>query len=138
LLLACVLVGVPAAIVFILATPLHRVISFALGAAIGGAFYLVVTSVLYRRWHLFPLLLPGCPHCHDANRHYYTLSRAWPREIIQCAMCQTKIELCMVPTNIEVIDSERPTYELLWPYSFGGRWRLVSSSRQRAAVTHSP
>lgn len=96
----------------------------AAGIVAGAGVYLILSSFVYRRFRLFPLLLPRCPICRDANRHYFTVARRWPRETVMCAICQATIELC-VATDREPEASDRPRFQLLWPYSFGGRWRRL-------------
>lgn len=105
-------------------------ISLTIQIAAGTILYLLGSSWLYRRLHLFPLLLPKCPVCRDKHRHYMTLSRSWPTETIQCAMCQAQIELRLDRPRSSNSASNMPRFELLWPYSFGGRWRQL---RQGAA-----
>jgi hypothetical protein len=88
--------------------------------------YLVVSSPLYRLLHLYPLLLPKCPVCGDRNRNYYCFRVNWPEEIIECASCQQPVELCCDITKSRAVCGNWPRFELLWPYSFGGRWRRLS------------
>lgn len=100
-------------------------ISFTIEITTGTFLYLLGSSWLYRRFHLFPLLLPRCPVCRDKHRDFVTLSRSWPTETIQCAMCQAQIELRLDGTRGPNPASNMPRFELLWPYSFGGRWRRL-------------
>lgn len=90
------------------------------GATFGG---LVATSVLYRALHWFPLLLPRCPVCRDPNLHYSTVSQNWPLEVVKCAICDTRIELCAKQMKVQTESTGALRFLLLWPYSFGGRWK---------------
>ena len=92
----------------------------------GAVVYLVVSSPIYRFFHLLPLLLPRCPACGDRNRHYRSCVRSWPREDIECANCHAQITLCHEPKKCDHNGPEGPRFDLLWPYSFGGRWRRVA------------
>ncbi|HEY2838829.1 MAG TPA: hypothetical protein VGJ26_06760 [Pirellulales bacterium] len=105
--------------------PLHPTVAFIVHVTVGLVCYVVVSSVLYRRLHLFPLLLPRCPNCHDSNRHFHCLSQKWPTEQIRCAICQSVIELCVDPASSGSLESNGLRFQLLWPYSFGGRWRRL-------------
>jgi hypothetical protein len=96
------------------------------GLVIGIVCYLSVSSVLYRRLHRQPLHLPRCPICRRRDRHYRTLSLAWPEEKVECANCRTTIELELDRATQPAIGSSGPRFRLLWPYSFGGRWERIS------------
>jgi hypothetical protein len=93
------------------------------GAAFALLGYLIVSSPLYRLLHFYPLLLPKCPFCRDLNRHWRTVHREWPQEIIECGICQRRLELCCGPRLRTKTLSTSARYELQWPYSIGGRWR---------------
>lgn len=86
---------------------------------------LVVTSLLYRWFRLSPMLLPRCPRCRHRDRHYFCFPQVWPREVIRCANCELEIELRHDSRHGAEFSSGMPRFDLLWPYSFGGRWRRV-------------
>lgn len=86
---------------------------------------LVITSPLYRWLRLRPLLLPRCPRCRHRDRHYFCFPQAWPREMIRCANCDLEIELCHDSRYGAESCPGFPRFDLLWPYSFGGRWQPV-------------
>lgn len=94
----------------------------AMFAAIGS---LLVTSPLYRWLRIRPMLLPRCPRCRHRDRHYFCFPQVWPREVIRCANCEAEIELCHDNRHGTESSSDLPRFDLLWPYSFGGRWRRV-------------
>ena len=106
----------------------HPGVSLTVEIVAGTIFYLIGSSLLYRRLLLSPLLLPRCPVCRDRNLHYVMLSRSWPTETIQCAMCQAQIESCLDRMRSSDSASDVPQFELLWPYSFGGRWRRIKGA----------
>ncbi len=87
--------------------------------------YVILTSPLYHYFHLRPLLLPGCPACHNSHRHYFCIRLMWPMEAIECANCHARIELCHDSRKCQWSEIAWPHFQLLWPYSFGGRWRRV-------------
>ncbi len=89
---------------------------------------LVLSSFLYRLLRWRPMLLPKCPVCRWRDRHYQTQSYEWPIEIIECARCRAHIELCHDNRKHQRARSNLPQFDLLWPYSFGGRWRRVGNS----------
>lgn len=91
----------------------------------GFVAYVVVSSPLYRWLHLYPLLLPKCPICRDRNRHYWSVQRDWPREVIECAICHSRIGLCLDQSKCGACRSQEIHFCLKWPYSTGGRWRRI-------------
>ena len=86
---------------------------------------LLITSPLYRWLRIRPMLLPRCPRCRHRDRHYFCFPQAWPREVIRCANCELEIELCHDTRHGAESCPGFPRFDLLWPYSFGGRWRRV-------------
>ena len=96
-----------------------------------GVVYLLASSPLYRRLHLYAMLLPRCPVCRGRDRHYYTVSREWPVEVVECAICHSRIELRHADAPLPERQPDLCCFELLWPYSWGGRWR-----RRNATVAH--
>lgn len=103
--------------------------SLAVMIAVSTGIALIASSPLYRLFHLRPLLLPKCPVCGDRNRHYWCDLKQWPMETIVCATCHTRIQLCHDGTKCQWHDSSSHRFVLLWPHSFGGRWRRVSQSQ---------
>jgi hypothetical protein len=103
----------------------NNAISAVVSLAVGFACWLFVSSILYRRRRRLPLLLPWCPVCRDKHRHYWSVSREWPRETVMCAICRSVIELDIGPISDEPSASDSIRFQLLWPYSFGGRWRRI-------------
>lgn len=89
--------------------------------------YLILTSIIYRMFHLYPLMLPRCPYCRAPDRHYRSISQNWPLEVVECAVCSKRIELCLISDHCNQFTSELLRFELLWPYSFGGRWKKVET-----------
>jgi len=98
----------------------------------------IVSSWVYRRFRLSPFLLPRCPHCRDLNRHYWTESGPWPMESIVCDNCQVRIELCHDNTKCQWSDLDLPRFQLLWPYSIGGRWQPVACSDPAKSSSNLP
>jgi hypothetical protein len=103
----------------------NNFISAVVSLAAGFACWLFVSSILWRRCRRLPLLLPRCPVCRDTHRHYWSVSREWPRETVVCAKCRTVIELDIGPISDEHSTLDSIRFQLLWPYSFGGRWRRI-------------
>ncbi|MGE0534104.1 MAG: hypothetical protein AB7O68_03965 [Pirellulales bacterium] len=120
-----IVVSIPVALLASFVSPMHRGVSYVSGLAGGIVLYLLVSSVLYRRLHLFPMLLPRCPTCRDSNRNYWSVFRQWPTETIKCATCGQAIELWLDQPVNEPTRPDCPRFQLLWPYSFGGRWRRL-------------
>ena len=88
--------------------------------------YLVISSPLYQWLHCYPLLLPKCPFCCDKNRFWITVARNWPFETLQCTNCKQQSEICCDSLSCQHFSLDGTRFELLWPYSFGGRWRRVN------------
>ncbi|MCA9238445.1 MAG: hypothetical protein KDA44_23390 [Planctomycetales bacterium] len=103
--------------------PLQLVCSCGLGL-VG---YLVLTSPLYRWLKWRPLLFPRCPQCRHKDRCYYAPREqpAWPVGQIPCANCGKEIELWYDQPGEATDTSDAVRFQLLWPRSFGGRWRRL-------------
>lgn len=106
--------------------PINGAVLLASQVVIGTSVYLVVSSLLYRRLHVRPLLLPKCPLCGDPDRHYLTVSWSWPVERVRCCNCSRDVELHLDTFDESSSEANIPRIKLLWPYSFGGRWRTVN------------
>ena len=96
-----------------------------LGLLAGLVAYVAIAPVIYKRFHLRPLLLPRCPHCRKRPDSYTILERQWPREVVICGMCQGACELQYVDdsTNSHA-HASLPRLILAWP-QFIGIWRVV-------------
>jgi hypothetical protein len=94
----------------------------------GTIAYFVISSAVYRYFRILPMMLPRCPVCRDANRHYWSIVRDWPTEVIKCANCNTEITL-HVDHEATRPARENPVhyYALQWPYSLSFRWRRIVS-----------
>lgn len=127
LLIAVFLIAISANTATVLLSPidLPSIIAWIVPVVAGIACYLILSSLIYRGFRLFPLLLPKCPNCRNANRHYFSLDRRWPTEMVECANYHSSIELYVTPTVYEPGTRGGLRFQLLWPYSFGGSWRRV-------------
>jgi len=90
--------------------------------------HFIVTPLIYRRFHLRPMIVPRCPYCRDKNRWFYYEKQKvqWPMDIIICASCGMALELWYDLPNAAHISETLPSFRLLWPQSWGGRWRIIS------------
>ena len=86
-------------------------------AACAVGLYLAVAAPIYRRFRLFPLLLPRCPCCGEFQNGFY-FTHDWPRTAFQCPTCKGEF---VIWHNGKPGDSEtwdRPVLALKWPYVF--------------------
>lgn len=99
-----------------------------LGFSLAVPSYLLITSLIYRKFHLRSLLLPRCPHCKDKNRHFWFEKPQfeWPRDVIICAICKTVVDLWYELPQDANVSTSRPSFQLKWPQSWG-RWRAIGS-----------
>lgn len=110
--------------------PVGRAELIALQVFAGSLAYLALSSPLYRLLRLRPLLLPKCPLCNDPHRHYLSVSWVWPVELVQCCHCGGNTEMHTDKPGDPATRLDVPRADLLWPYSFGGRWRIGNLPRQ--------
>lgn len=85
--------------------------------------YLAVVAPIYRRFRLFPLILPRCPCC-SKFQHGYHFTRGWPRVAYRCPTCKGEF---VIWHNGEPGDNEtweRPVLALKWPYAWGWYKRM--------------
>ena len=85
--------------------------------------YLAVVAPIYRRFRLFPMILPRCPCCGKFQNGFHFI-HGWPRVTFRCPTCEGEfvIRLNGKPGNSETW--ERPVLALKWPYAFG-RYRRM-------------
>ncbi len=90
--------------------------------------HFVITPLIYRRFHLRPMLVPRCPRCKDRNRWFYYEKRKpdWPRDVIICSVCKNALELWYELPQDAHVSETMPSFRLVWPQSWG-RWRIISS-----------
>lgn len=95
--------------------------------------YLVITSPLYRWFHVRPMLMPRCPHCRHKDRFYYAprVQPNWPVGELICAKCENRLELWYEEPHPTPPNRGLVRFKLLWPYSFG-RWRQLPSTAAEA------
>jgi hypothetical protein len=101
---------------------LHRMYLFYLmriavpACAVG--LYLAVAAPIYRRFRLFPLILPRCPCCGKFQNGFY-ITHGWPRVAFLCPTCKGEFIIWLngKPGDSETWD--RPVLALKWPYVFG-------------------
>jgi hypothetical protein len=102
-----------------------RALELPLGMSLGLLLYLLITPPVYRWLHLYPLLLPVCPHCRRRPGLYRFVERAPPRFVVACGACEREIEWWLErPANGDV-STTMPSLLWSWPHSIG-RWRLIS------------
>lgn len=99
--------------------------------------YLVFSPPLYRLLRLRALWLPQCPHCHDKNRYYrFPIPQfRWPRDVIECAICKTTLELWYTKPNDSQLSNSMPVYLLVWPQSWG-RWKPIQKLPTTKTLLH--
>lgn len=95
--------------------------------AAGVVGYLLITPLLYRVFHLRPLLLPRCPNCGHRDRHWRSIFFDWPIEVVECAICKHQIELHHAPCDRRS-SPEAAAFKLKWPHSLGGRWHRANGA----------
>jgi hypothetical protein len=104
--------------------PRRYVLPLGLLAGLGG--YFVLSPLIYRRFRIRPMWFPKCPACKDKNHWFRFVERKpdWPRDRIVCSACRAKLELWYEPPKDEDVSTTAPSFELLWPQSWG-RWRPI-------------
>ena len=85
--------------------------------------YLAVLPPIYRKFRLFPMILPRCPCCGKFQEGFY-FTHGWPRVAYRCPTCKGEFVIWHngEPGNDETWDT--PVLVLKWPYAFG-RYRRV-------------
>jgi hypothetical protein len=90
-----------------------------IAAVIGGTFvFLAVFPPIYRRFRLFPMILPRCPCCMKFQNGFH-FTHSWPRVTYRCPTCNGEF---VIWCNGKVGHTEiwdRPVLVLKWPYAFG-------------------
>lgn len=106
--------------------PESRRLLLPLGLLFGTVTYLVLSPPLYRRFRMRPMWFPKCPTCKDKNRWFYFTKPKpdWPRDLSICSGCRADVELWYESPKDADVSSTTPSFELLWPQSWG-RWRAI-------------
>ena len=85
--------------------------------------YLAVLAPIYRRFRMFPMILPRCPCCGKFQNGFH-FTQGWPRVAYRCPACKGEF---IIWHNGKPGDSEtwdRPVLALKWPYAFGRYKRM--------------
>jgi hypothetical protein len=106
-----------------------RIIAFA--CAIG--LYLAVLAPLYRRFRLFPMILPRCPCCREFQNGFH-IAPAWPRVVYRCPTCSGEFVIWHNGQPGDDETWERPVLALKWPYAFGRYQRIEKPTSQEGSV----
>ncbi len=88
--------------------------------------YLTVLAPIYRRFRLFPMILPRCPCCGNFQKGFH-FTQGWPRVVFRCPTCKGEFVIWHngKPGDDETWD--RPVMVLKWPYAFG-RYKRVNKA----------
>lgn len=96
----------------------------AAGLFLGTGLYLAVVAPIYRRFRLFPMILPRCPCCGKLQQGFF-FTHGWPRVIYKCPTCTGEFVIWLngEPGDTETWD--RPVLALKWPYALGRYQRMT-------------
>lgn len=106
--------------------PESRRLMLPLGLLSGTVAYLVLSPPIYRRFQIRPMWFPKCPACKDKNRWFKFVERKprRPRDCVVCSVCHADVVLWYEPPKDTDVSATKPSFELLWPQSWG-RWRPI-------------
>ena len=96
--------------------------------------YLAVLAPIYRRFRLFPMILPRCPCCGKFQNGFH-FTQGWPRVGYRCPTCKGEF---VIWHNGKPGDSEtweRPVLALKWPYAYG-RYVRVNKAVALDSIRH--
>ena len=121
--IASLSIALGAALTQFLISPSGDVLSIVLRVFVGGILYLSFTPLIYKHFHLKPLLFPKCPVCFNNHRHYQWTDKNWPSIIVKCSNCNSSIQLIFEKIDNSRQHDKTPTFLLRWPQSVGCRWK---------------
>lgn len=88
--------------------------------------YVVFAPLVYRGFRIRPPILPRCPQCGDANRRYVLAAKTedGPFDVIVCTSCNETVQIWYRAPKSARVAKSFPSFQLVWPYSWG-RWRRI-------------
>jgi hypothetical protein len=111
------------------ALPLHHlfpscVTGIPIAVVCGLCLYMAVAAPIYRRFRLFPLILPRCPCCGKFQNGFHFI-HDWPRVFFRCPTCKGEFVIWLDGRAGDTETWDRPVLALKWPYVFG-RYKKVN------------
>ena len=129
LLIAIGIIGICSAWIPFLAPDLPESLQPIAGLFVGICLYAILICPIYRRFKLFPMLLPRCPCCSKSQMRFQVLHADWPRVAFRCPTCNGEFVIWHngTPGGRETWD--KPVLALKWPYAFG-RYKRMEQPEQ--------
>jgi len=129
LLIAIVLIAIGAVLGRSLASDLPAYLRPIAEPFFGICVYLALIYPIYRRFRLFPIVLPLCPCCGNFQNGFHIIHGGWPHVTFRCTSFNGEFIIWYngKPSDQETWD--KPILALKWPYAFG-RYKRMEKPKQ--------